>query len=289
MTAFREDRPGEETMYSDILLTVDFDSTLTARDGSIPERNIEAIRYFIANGGAFTVNTGRSYISFRRFLDIVPINAPLLLLNGSAAWENGSFSTVHNITCDIWPAVRQLRERFPDVNLELQAPDMHYLIEPSESYAAYYSRRPMPHRILTVGQTLPEFVKLGVYGDIHGALGRTDEQEAPIFDEITEFLTAELGDVLEVYRATPRIINIHAKGVSKASSARMLQKRLGRRTLVCVGDEGNDIAMLDEADLAFCPADAKVADRYPNVCPCGEGAVADVIYEKIPSVLKNNA
>ena len=47
-------------MYSDILMTVDFDRTLTAPDSTIPERNIEAIRHFIDNGGTFTVNTGRS-------------------------------------------------------------------------------------------------------------------------------------------------------------------------------------------------------------------------------------
>ena len=38
-------------IYSDVLLTVDFDRTLTAPDSSVPERNIEAIRYFIDNGG----------------------------------------------------------------------------------------------------------------------------------------------------------------------------------------------------------------------------------------------
>ena len=44
-------------LFSDVLLTVDFDRTLTAPDSTIPERNIEAIRWFIDNGGAFTVNT----------------------------------------------------------------------------------------------------------------------------------------------------------------------------------------------------------------------------------------
>ena len=39
-------------MFSDILLAVDFDRTLTATDSTIPERNIEAIRYFMENGGA---------------------------------------------------------------------------------------------------------------------------------------------------------------------------------------------------------------------------------------------
>ena len=48
------------SLFSDILLTVDFDRTLTAPDSSIPQRNIDAIQYFMDNGGAFTVNTGRS-------------------------------------------------------------------------------------------------------------------------------------------------------------------------------------------------------------------------------------
>ena len=73
--------------FSDVLLTVDYDRTLTAPDSTIPERNLEAIRYFIENGGAFTVNTGRSVPMAKSFMDIVPVNAPLLLYNGSAAYE----------------------------------------------------------------------------------------------------------------------------------------------------------------------------------------------------------
>lgn len=275
-------------MYSDILLTTDFDSTLTARDGSIPARNIDAIRYFIDHGGAFTVNTGRSYVNFRRFLDVVPVNAPLLLLNGSATWENGVFSQVVPITMDIGALLTQLRAAFPNVNLELQAPDIHYLIAPSESYAAYYSRKDLPYRCIAPGEALPEFVKLGIYGDIYGAQGIAEQEDGAVFDRIMTYLTEAVGDKLEVLRATPRIINIHAKGTSKAKAARTLQRRLGRKILICVGDEGNDIPMLENADYAFCPGDAKVADRFPNVCPCGEGAVADVIHKKIPEILGNN-
>ena len=70
-------------IYSDVLLTVDFDRTLTAPDSTIPKRNIEAIRYFMENGGAFTVNTGRSVpMSRHNLLPVVPVNAPLLLYNG---------------------------------------------------------------------------------------------------------------------------------------------------------------------------------------------------------------
>ena len=74
-------------LFSDILLTADFDRTLTAPDSTVPQRNIEAIRYFIDNGGAFTVNTGRSVPMTKVFRDVVPVNAPLLLYKGSAAYD----------------------------------------------------------------------------------------------------------------------------------------------------------------------------------------------------------
>ena len=59
-----------------------------------------------------------------------------------------------------------------------------------------------------------------------------------------------------------------------------------KKLLICAGDEQNDISMLDMADFGFCPAGSAVADRYPNVCSCNEGAVADVIYKKIPAILE---
>ena len=68
--------------FSDVLLTVDYDRTLTAPDSSIPERNLEASRYFMESDGAFTVNTGRSVPMIQVFRDRVPVNAPLLLYNG---------------------------------------------------------------------------------------------------------------------------------------------------------------------------------------------------------------
>ena len=56
-------------MFSDILLTVDFDRTLTGPDSKIPQRNLDAIAFFMENGGKFTVNTGRSVATFHKYLD----------------------------------------------------------------------------------------------------------------------------------------------------------------------------------------------------------------------------
>lgn len=274
-------------MFSDVLLCVDFDRTLTALDGSIPERNLEAIRYFIANGGKFTVNTGRTYVSFLPFLDIVPINAPLLLMNGSGCFDEGKLHNFVPLNVDAWPIVRRLQADYPGINFELQTLDTHYLVDPTESYAAYYQRRGLPHQIADPAQHKGPFLKIGIYGDDeHREEGSEAVTKAAMFDKIEETLNRELDEDLVVLRATPQIINIHAKGASKLAAARRVQKQLGRKILVCVGDEGNDVAMLQGADFAFCPSDGAVAADFPNVCPCSEGAVADVIYNEIPKILK---
>ena len=273
-------------MYSDILVCVDFDRTLTALDGSIPERNLEAIRHFIANGGHFTVNTGRSYVSFLRFLNIVPRNAPLILMNGSACYENGEFVDVQYLPVEVWPTAKKVAQQFPGVNMEFQNPDMHYLVNPSESYAAYYKESGFPHELADPAIHHGPFVKIGVYGDISGKDIANEQEEKPLFDQVEAFLNEEFGDKLVVFRATPRIINVHTKEASKLQAARKLQQKLGKKILVCVGDEGNDVPMLQGADYAFCPSDGAVAHRFPNVCPCSDGAVADVIYNRLPGILK---
>ena len=65
-------------MFSDVLLTVDFDRTMTGPDSKIPQRNLEAVDFFMKNGGTFTINTGRSVSSFKKHLGKVPVNSLLL-------------------------------------------------------------------------------------------------------------------------------------------------------------------------------------------------------------------
>ena len=280
-------------MFSDVLLTVDFDRTLTAPDSTIPARNIEAIRYFIDNGGAFTVNTGRSVpMSAMNIIDIVPVNVPLLLYNGSAAYDTKTGTLIQPcpIALDRDTMIRQIMAAFPDLNVEQQGVDAHYLFQRNGIWEEFCDAQPCVHKQGQLGQSYGPFLKLALYGLIRdvtvGHFYSGTPEEFARMDEVVRWLEARYGEYIEVFRAAPRIIDIHAKGVSKLDAARNLQKNLGRKILVCVGDADNDIPMLSGADYAYCPADAILADRFENVCNCAEGAVADVIYKKIPEILK---
>lgn len=280
--------------FSDILLTVDYDRTLTAPDSTIPERNLEAIQYFMEHGGAFTVNTGRSVPMARPFLDRVPVNVPMLLYNGSGAFDpnTGKLSMLYEIPMDQGETIRKCLELFPDLTVEIQGVEAHYRFKECPGWDAYSEYNHCTHAAAEPEDDLGPFLKFSVYGDFHDVtvadMFNATAQELARMDAAEALLRQQFGEHTEVFRPAARIIDVHAKGVSKNRAARDLQKTLGRRWLVCVGDAENDISMLQGADFAFCPSDGIVADRFENVCACTEGAVADVIYKKIPEILKRN-
>ena len=277
-------------IFSDILLTVDFDRTLTAPDSTIPERNLEAIRYFMENGGIFTVNTGRSVPMTKKFRDVVPVNAPLLLYNGSAAYDlsTNRLDFCQEIQLDMGETVKKCMELFPDMTVEVQAVDAHYRFKENPAWDAFSDHNQCARGAAKPGDDLGAFLKFSLYGEIRDVtvadLYDGSPQEIARMDEVEQRLKEVFGEYCEVFRAATRIIDVHAKGVSKNRSARELQARLGRKLLVCVGDAHNDLPMLEGADYAFVPADAALADRFPNVCCCADGAVADVIYNEIPKI-----
>jgi len=282
-------------IYSDVLLTVDYDRTLTAPDTTIPERNLEAIRYFMENGGAFTVNTGRSVPMTKVFRDIVPVNAPLLLYNGSAAYDlaEKKLSFCHAIDLDMWQTVRECMELFPDLTVEVQGVDAHYRFTENPAWDAFSDHQQCARGFAQPGDDLGTFLKFTLYGEFRDVtvadMFNGSAQERRRMDEVEEILKERYGEYCEVFRAATRIIDVHAKGVSKARSARELQQRLGRKLLVCVGDANNDLPMMYDADFAFAPADGIIADKFETVCKCADGAVADVIYKKIPEILAKKA
>ena len=276
--------------YSDVLLTVDFDRTFSAQDSTVPQRNLDAVRYFMEQGGTFTINTGRSAVNFAKQIDETPVNAPFLLYNGSAAYENGQLCQCVEINVDVWEMIDLLHTNFPTLDVEVHGGHYHYLVEPTKKVLALYENLGWRWKEAKRDMDMGPFIKLAVFGQtelpLFSELYKATEEELKMFDDAIRLLEETYGDKIEVFRAAPRILNIHAKGVSKLQAARTLQKKLGKKLLVCVGDAQNDVSMLDGADYAFCPADATIADRYPNVCPCNDGAIADVIFKELPKIFE---
>ena len=180
-------------------------------------------------------------------------------------------------------------EAFPDLNVDLHGVDAHVGFQPVGCWETYYAARKCKYHLAQEGKDYGPFMKFNVYGELrddtfYQVFSGTPEEIARI-EEAARWIRETYGDKVTVFHAGARVLNIHAAGVSKLRAARDLQKQLGRKILICVGDAENDLPMLEGADYAFCPADGMVASRFPNVCKCADGAIAEVIYKKIPEIL----
>ena len=199
----------------------------------------------------------------------------------------------HEISLPQGETLRKIARLCPGRLVELQSVSAHYVFEPNPVWEDYCRMGGVRGEVARMDDELGPFLKLCVIEGLRDStvdgLFHAGPEEIARMDQAEAALRAGLGDAVTILRVAPRTLDIVAPGVSKGKAARELQAMLGRKLLVCVGDERNDLPMLEMADYSFCPADGAVADQFPNVCPCAEGAVADVITKKIPEILKRNS
>lgn len=277
-------------LFEDILLVSDFDHTITGPDSKVPARNIEAVRYFIENGGTFTFCTGRSWGNMQDVLGLVPTNAPMLLLNGGAAYENGKCLYYQPLALDVNEVIARMQAEFPQFYLDVQDLYEGLAVTHNPRVAEFCNAVGWPYKQMPPEGQVQAFLSFGLMGiprckNVTTLFDITPEEDAE-FTRLQNRIAELWGDKTVTFRGSPRAVNIHPKNVNKGAAAVDLKARLGKKILVAIGDAINDIPMISSADYGYCPADGQVAAQFNTVCNCGDGAVADVIYEKIPAILK---
>ena len=109
-------------IFSGVLLASDFDGTLSAGKAGIPDRVKKAVAEFTAEGGYFTVSTGRTYMGFHAYSPEL-INAPVMLANGGMIYdyEKKEIVALEGIGNEAIDDLRAVRDRFPSVSIEMYA------------------------------------------------------------------------------------------------------------------------------------------------------------------------
>lgn len=94
--------------FNGLLLVSDFDNTLVYTEEAlqkcvdmppVSDENRAAIEYFMANGGIFSVATGRAKPAFETVVDGIPMNGPTVLFNGAAIYDFPQKSTWSRPSC----------------------------------------------------------------------------------------------------------------------------------------------------------------------------------------------
>ena len=134
--------------FRGVLLATDFDDTLFRSNITGPGvseaekrgepvvfgRNKEALDYFLAQAGRFTVSTGRAFQTFAPYVDRVPMNAPAVLANGAIIYDFGrnmELSHAYLPDCVVLHAAA-LAGAFPQLGFETHLGDLIYTFRPNE-------------------------------------------------------------------------------------------------------------------------------------------------------------
>lgn len=257
--------------YSGILLASDYDGTLAASDGTIPERVYRAVREFTAEGGLFTVSTGRTLLGFHAY-DPDLINAPVILANGGMIYDYVAGTIMELSGLDEWciPELRKVRDRFPGLAIEMYAPDDTCCIHINERSRRHFAGHKIIHR--DIGD--PSDASFPCAKVMFG--GEPEEIRAA-----QEFLR-ESCPALGFVPTTGGLLEVLCPGVNKGTALMLLAERLGiaPENVYAIGDGDNDVDMLKAADAAFVPEngddEAKACASY-IVCSNNDGAAADAI------------
>lgn len=272
-------------IFSQVLLASDFDHTLTNMDGIVPARNLEAIEAFIAEGGIFTVASGRSIPMFRKKAALLPVNAPCILYNGAACYDYRAEALAFAVPLpDTAPRLlAALREHCPRERIEIHTIDRHYVYGRDPHRDALLDQCGVSYLYDVPNPPLP-WIKLAVFGKARSAgyddPARIPPEEVAYFDRLQDYVAQVGGDGYASFRAMPRNMEVCAAGCDKGGAARALAQSLGRPILACIGDAPNDLTMLRAADYGFRTGDCDISLRdlpFLPAAPSGEGSVASAI------------
>ena len=269
--------------FDGILFLSDFDNTIVytaaalKNGGEVPAmspRNVDAIQYFMAEGGRFGVATGRATAAYAPYDPLVPTNVPAVVYNGAGIYDYEKQEYVETLFLEESARVhiQAIVDANPTVSLEMfHAGTLLQVYRESKWNAKHTELTGMGYEV--VQDLSPASVEMPLSKALF--LGETAD-----LLKTAAFINAQpwRGEY-ELVLSSDYLLELTAKGATKGDMARRMKEKLGCKLLVCAGDHMNDLSMLRAADRAFCPSNSvdEVKAEAHVVGHCQDGAIADMI------------
>ena len=266
-------------IFDGCLLACDIDGTLVI-NGIIPERNKEAIHFFIKEGGNFSIATGRSVGAFKEVLKELGDIAPCVVTNGCMIYDYSQSKILYEklLSFDDYKIVKEIEKTDRNIGIEIHTGEM--------VIGYCQTQESVDHQVYEGLDAIEmDFEKASHYGwnKVLFLLDNGDDLEF-ICDFVKQFTyecdfiktTATIDNRKRLYfEMIPKNVN-KATGLEKL--AEILKINLG--CVFAIGDYYNDLEMIKNADIgaavANSPEDIKIqADFVAGSCE--GGAVADFI------------
>ncbi len=267
--------------FADTVIVTDLDGTFINDGEGLVQRNLRAIEYFKANGGYFTVATGRVAEHVRGAVPCIDtlINLPAVTCNGACLYDfsTGEMPFVRYIEYgDVVRISNFIYERFPSVAIRASSPEYCFVCSPEDMnkpLVAQELKRYENSKMLIA--PISEWNKIPILKVVL----RIDEN---ILSTVMKAFGEFFGDRFSYTQSWSTIMDIQPRGINKGVTLdRYVRERFGSHVKVyACGDYVNDIEMLKAADVAVCPSNAHPdVKKISGLCLCSnnEGLIADLI------------
>ena len=260
--------------FDGVLFYTDYDDTLYNSALTVSPENRAAIRYFIQNGGRFSVATGRAHRTFTPQIEKerLTLNAPVVLSNGAALFDYGTGAYLfRSLLVENTPArLAGLCRDFPDLAFEAYYGEDIYVHNPNVVTMTHLERVGVPYTSCPIPDMPAPWNKVIM------------EQDESYLKEIQRHILRHWAEDYEVIFSNRYLLELTAKGCHKGAMVSKAADLLGiaRENLYCMGDNQNDIPMLALSAIPFAPSNCarEVRDWGARVLgSCDEHAVAQAI------------
>ncbi|OXM85933.1 Cof-type HAD-IIB family hydrolase [Paenibacillus rigui] len=255
------------------MLVTDMDGTLLNSSKQISDENRSAIERFVAQGGLFTLATGRIASSVKRFADTLPLGAPAIIYNGAIIHDFTTGKPVWQRTlnkAEVKSALKRVMERFPELGVEVYSGEEPYFLR--ENSMTDHHRR-MEHFTRPLTQNIEELTEPWFKVLTAWEPARLDEVQAYVFEHESQ---------LTWVRSDDKYLEILPDGATKGHALEHLMELVGIEKSKCIamGDHLNDLEMIKRAGIGIAVANAhetllEASNR--TCCHHNEHALADVI------------
>lgn len=274
-------------IFDGCLLACDIDGTLISGE-LLPARNIEKIEYFVSEGGAFSLSTGRTAAALSMITSKIKRISPSVLSNGCVIYDFERDAPISQIclkSSTVYMVKRVLEQC--DIGIEMHAAKRIIVPCRSASSDLHEEYELMTADFLGFEEARQYDINKIIYFVENEAQQAILEKSMREYEnDCTFYNTCSFinGVKQNYFEQIP-------KDVSKAQALGVLVKTLGIKEggFFAIGDYYNDLPMLTAADISAVPAEApddvkRVADK--TVGSVKNGAVADFI-EYLEERLKN--
>lgn len=261
--------------FDGVLLASDYDATFAVGQ-DVPPANLERLEYFQAQGGRFTIATGRSVLTFNQVRPLVPFNAPVVLANGSVIYDfqRGEALFEKPLPPSVVEDMALLSRLRPEMSLEAYVGAENFYVWNTNPYVERHKAY-----VKVPAHTCP--VEEMPYPWDKAIL----EHEHEVLEDLQREILSRWGDKYEAIFSAEHMLELNSKGCTKGTGVLRLAELLGlrRENIYCVGDNENDISMLEVSALPFAPENAipsvKAVPGTHVLPPCQEGTIAALIDE----------